>query len=89
LANELAGPRLGITVTRKVGGAVVRNRVKRRLREIYRRWSDQPQLPALDIVIHAKPSAARATFSELATEVERQLASLPVPRGCRDEQSRH
>ena len=55
-------PRLGITVTRKVGGAVVRNRVKRRLREIYRRWPDQPQLPALDIVIHAKPSAARATF---------------------------
>ena len=81
LENELAGPRLGITVTRRVGGAVVRNRVKRRVREIYRRWVAQPQLPALDIVVHAKPSVAQVSFGDLKADLERQLAGLLPGRG--------
>jgi ribonuclease P protein component len=75
---ENAGPRarLGITVTRKVGGAVVRNRIRRRLREILRCWSELRTLPPLDIVVHVKPSAPAATFSALQGEVESLLGGL-------------
>jgi len=74
--NALDHPRLGITATRKVGCAVVRNRLKRRTREIYRRWSDRSQLPPLDIVLHLLPSARQASFGELETEVLRHCRAL-------------
>jgi ribonuclease P protein component len=71
-----AGARVGITVSRKVGGAVVRNKVKRWLRESCRRM--QADLPAgLDLVIVARPSAARAGYGPTASE----LANLA--RRCR------
>ncbi|MHC4393712.1 MAG: ribonuclease P protein component [Planctomycetota bacterium] len=77
VANELQHPRLGITVTRKVGSAVVRNRLKRRVREIYRRWSQRPGLPALDIVLHLKPAARDASFEALEREVHGLCRKLP------------
>jgi ribonuclease P protein component len=67
-----------------VGNAVARNRVKRRLREIFRR--SRPSVP-VDIVVNARPSAGAAgtEFSELLGEWEtliaRALASRsPAPR---------
>jgi ribonuclease P protein component len=74
--NEQGGPRLGITVSRKVGNSVVRHRVKRRVREIYRRWPGRQQLPAADLVVHAKPAASGAEWAELA----RELTALLGPR---------
>jgi len=73
---EAMGPRLGITVTRKVGGAVVRHKIKRRIREIYRRWSQRRQLPAYDLLLHAKPRAREADFTALETEIQRLLQQL-------------
>lgn len=67
--NSLGHPRLGITATRKVGSAVVRNRLKRRVREIYRRWDKRSQLPPLDIVLHLRPTASGASFQELEREI--------------------
>lgn len=64
-------PRLGITATRRVGSAVVRNRLKRRVREIYRRWSGRTELPAVDLVVHLKPEAARASFAELEGDLSK------------------
>src|SRR5262245_15045657 len=69
-AAETSGrARLGITASRRVGGAVVRNRVKRRIREWFRR-DGQVRLAGLDVVVIARSSAAtlgaRATFAELS-----------------------
>ncbi|HSW38113.1 MAG TPA: ribonuclease P protein component [Acidobacteriota bacterium] len=65
--NHAGYPRLGLTVSRKVGGAVVRNRVKRLFREIFRRSIDQ--IPCrLDIVVNAKYEVAGAKYEELRAE---------------------
>lgn len=74
--NDLVHPRLGITVSRKVGRAVTRFRLKRRIREIYRRWSERSRLPAFDLVVHVKPPAAQASFAQLQRELRGQLSSL-------------
>jgi len=52
--SQKAGPRLGIVVTRKVGSAVERNRIKRKIREAFRKTAHC--LPAVDFVI--RPNAA-------------------------------
>jgi ribonuclease P protein component len=62
-----------MTVSRKVGRAVVRVKLKRRFREIYRRWPQRKDLPPLDLVVHAKPSSATATFGELERDLTRGL----------------
>ena len=62
--NRTGGNRVGITVSKKLGKAVVRNRVRRRLREIYRLNEDQFQ-PGWDIVVVARSRAVEAPFSRL------------------------
>ncbi|HEY3172693.1 MAG TPA: ribonuclease P protein component [Thermoanaerobaculia bacterium] len=69
-----ARPRLGISVPRRVGGAVSRNRVRRRLREIFRRSRELFGRRGGDVVVNARPSASEATFAELAEEYRSLLA---------------
>ena len=72
------GGRIGITVSRKVGGAVLRNRVKRWIRECYRRR--RPDFPAdLDLVVVARPGAASTSQAVVCKE----LASLARRLGAR------
>jgi ribonuclease P protein component len=60
--------RIGITVSRKVGGAVLRNRVKRWIRECYRRR--RPEFPlGLDLVVVARPAAAAASHAVVCKEL--------------------
>jgi ribonuclease P protein component len=66
-ANNLGHPRLGITVSRKVGGAVVRNRIKRLLKEIFRKSLIQTPRQ-IDIVFNAKSGCAGVSYAELRTE---------------------
>ncbi len=75
LPNTLGSPRLGLSVSKKVGGAVKRNKVRRRLKEIFR--SSVESLPNdADFVISARPSAAEASFEELNDEFLRSLRRL-------------
>ena len=62
--NRLNQNRVGITVSKKLGGAVVRNRVRRRLREVYR-LNENRFLPGYDIVVVARSRAVDASFEEL------------------------
>ena len=62
--NRSCTNRVGITVSKKLGHAVVRNRVRRRLREIYRLNEAQFQ-PGWDIVVVARTKAVHAGFGEL------------------------
>ena len=71
LPNGLAWSRYGFSVGRRVGGAVVRNQVKRRLREILR----SAQLkPGWDIIFIARPPAAGADFAGLGRSVQNLLS---------------
>lgn len=76
-----AETRVGLTVSSKVGNAVVRNRVRRRLRELFRtRRSELPR--GLDMVLIARNSAATAewpvfvrAFDRLVSELKRRFPS--------------
>jgi ribonuclease P protein component len=68
-------PRLGLSVSKRVGSSVVRNKVRRRLKEIFR--SSVSGLPTdLDLVISARPAAAEASFEELNQEFVRSIRKV-------------
>jgi ribonuclease P protein component len=80
--------RLGVTVGRRVGGAVQRNRVKRLVREVFRR--NRALFPRdCDVVLVARPGADRLDYATVLSELERaqtaieravrQLAAQPPP----------
>ena len=62
--NRLGHNRLGVTVSVKLGHAVVRNRARRRLREVYR-LNESRFRPGYDIVVVARSRAATADFGAL------------------------
>ncbi len=71
LRREMAGGmRVGFTVGRGLGGAVERNRMKRRLREAVRMHYPGTDI-AVDVVINPKKSLLKAEFSELLNQIER------------------
>ena len=62
--NRTQMNRIGITVSKKLGHAVVRNRVRRRLREVYR-LNEEKFLPGWDIVVVARSRCVDAEFQSL------------------------
>lgn len=73
--------RFGFIVSKAVGNAVVRNRVRRRLKAIADR-NLQAGLSGCDIVFRALPASATAPFAELEREVARSLTRLQHKRGA-------
>jgi len=75
-ANGLPHSRIGITATKKLGKAYVRNRLKRWTREIYRRQREPLRLDehSSDFVVNLKSNAAAASFLQFRDELERALA---------------
>lgn len=78
--NHTAGNRVGFTVSKKLGKAVVRNRVRRRLREIYR-LSEQHLLCGFDLVIVARGAAVDASYAQLDASFRTLAARLQLTRG--------
>ena len=70
-----AGPKVGFVVSRAVGSAVVRNRVKRRLRELMRRRIASLPGGCL-LVVRAHPAAAGARQADLAADLDLVLGRL-------------
>lgn len=83
--DDAPGARLGITVTRKIGNAVARNRVKRSVREAFRKTRES--LPAgLALVVVARDGAPGLGATEVASELDpvfRQIASESRPDPAR------
>jgi ribonuclease P protein component len=85
--SEPLPTRLGITVTRKIGNAVTRNRIKRLVREVFRQ--NRQRLPSgLDLVFVAKQQAGEADFAQVLADFEAlirrgELAAVEPQRGQR------
>ena len=75
-ANDLAHARLGVTVSKKVGCAVTRNRVKRFVRETFR--NNLLLLPAVDLNVIARSEAAAMDFHALQQELLKAFRHIGV-----------
>lgn len=75
--------RLGLTVSRRVGNAVQRNRVKRAVREWFRLWRWELE-ESIDLVVIARPGAARLSGRQVAEALCRQLKLTAPARGARE-----
>ena len=75
--NRRENNRLGVTVSAKIGHAVVRNRVRRRLREIFR--LSQPEMKqGYDVILVARSHAVKATYRELTKDYRRVCEKLAL-----------
>lgn len=84
LPNSLGFSRHGISVSRRVGKAAVRNRVKRLLREILR---VTPVEPGWDIVFTARPPAATTDYTRLRESALRLLSQSGLVKMVNEEQT--
>ncbi|KQZ93813.1 ribonuclease P protein component [Mesorhizobium sp. Root157] len=71
--GDSGAPRVGYTVTKKVGNAVVRNRVRRRLKEAVRVHAASDMVPGNDYVIVGRNDVLAAPFGLLKAELSRRL----------------
>jgi ribonuclease P protein component len=83
LPNDLQIGRLGIAATRKMGGAVVRNRAKRLIREVFRR---NKLAPGYDVVVIPRRELVDAGLTAIEAEfrstLERSLRRRKLPDAC-------
>ena len=73
--GDMEWPRLGITVSARVGNSVQRNRIKRLLREVFRHR--RADLAPYDVVVIAKAGAGDLTYGQAAREFSEALGLVP------------
>lgn len=78
--ESISGVRFGFTISKKVGKAVERNRIRRRLKEALRRIDFDGSQPEIDIVIVARRAALDMPFDALTNDLSAALAKLLKPR---------
>ena len=78
-----AAPRIGITVTRKLGGAVIRNRIKRRLKHAISDGEGLGFRPGYDYVVIARSLAASAPFAALTSALKSGLKKVHARASAR------
>lgn len=71
--NDTGAARIGFTVTKKVGNAVVRNRVRRRLREVVRNVERDTPLNGLDLVLIGRAATQARPFDALVSDFRKAL----------------
>ena len=76
LAGDGEVCRVGITATRKIGGAVVRNRARRRVRELFRANRELLSGWSGDVVVNVRQGCAGAAWGELVEDFARCLTKL-------------
>ena len=84
--NGLPYNRLGLTAGTKIGHAVVRNRIRRRIREAYR-LSEQSYVLGYDIVVVARHRAVDASYQEIAQCLAHQMSKLGLIRKERTDEA--
>lgn len=75
-----AGPRVGFTVSKALGGAVVRNRIRRRMRAAVQRHLGEVTR-SLDIVLHPRKSVLDLEFTRLEIEIQQLFAAVEKGKG--------
>ena len=78
--NGMDRDRFGISTGKRVGPSVVRNRVRRRIREILRAW-DHTGATRWDILVVARPASAGASFADLRTALVKLLSQTITKEG--------
>ena len=66
-------PRLGISVPKRTGNAAVRNLLRRRVRELFRRQREIFGAAGLDLVVNVRPGASQASFADLSEEYRQSI----------------
>ena len=79
--NGGLGKRFGVTVTKKIGNAVVRNRMKRRFRELLRAALPDSGLPDHDHVLIGREGGIERDFADLRAELGQALARAAAGKG--------
>jgi ribonuclease P protein component len=79
--DDMGGPRVGFTCTKKLGNAVARNRIRRRIKEAARLTMPEIALPAHDYVLIGRSAAETRGFEDLRKDIISALTKLHAGQG--------
>jgi ribonuclease P protein component len=79
-SRQASGPRVGFTVGKVLGGAVIRNRIRRRMRSAVRQHLNELVKP-LDLVLHPRKSVLTLKFTQLDKEIKQVFTAIQRGQG--------